>query len=117
MLEGLKRYHAHGNTIPIPDSVQKATDEYRLKSDKVKNFVEEVLTPDDRATVRVKEVYEAFGKWCHVNGYGVENKSNFLSELRAKGLLSDTGTINGRTYHNVVKGYTIDDEMIGTGED
>ncbi len=117
ILKGLKRYHANGNTISIPDSVQTATDEYRAKSDKVKNFIDEVLTPDDRAVVKAKEVYLAYGKWCHLNGYGVENKSNFLTELRAKGLLSDTGTINGRTYHNVVKGYTIDDELIGTGDD
>jgi putative DNA primase/helicase len=117
ILKGLKQYHANGNTISIPDSVQTATDEYRSKSDKMKTFIEEVLTPDDRAVVKAKEVYIAFGNWCKVNGYGVENKSNFLTELRAKGLLSDTGTINGRTYHNVVKGYTIDDELIGTGDD
>ena len=111
-LQGLKRYHDQGNTIPIPDSVRSATEEYRLKSDKVRNFIDEALTENPFNTVTAKDVYSAFVKWCQANGYGVENKSNFFDELRAKGLLSDTGTINGRTTHNVVKGYMIDEDII-----
>ncbi len=114
MLAGLKRYQAAGNSVTIPDSVKSATEEYCSKSDKMKNFIEDVLTKNDRATVRVKDVYIAYGKWCRINGYGVENKQNFIAELKAKGLYSSTGTINGITYHNVVRGYQIDDEMIGT---
>ena len=114
MLAGLKVYRDAGNTIMIPDSVKAATEEYRAKSDKVKSFVDEVLTRNDRATVLVKEVYIAYGKWCRLNGYGVENRQNFVAELKAKGLYSKTGTINGNTFYNVVKGFQIDDEMIGT---
>ena len=117
MLKGLKQYHTNGNAIEIPDSVRKATDEYRTKSDKVRNFIDDVLTPHDGAVVRARDVYDAYGNWCRVNGYGVENKANFLSELRAKGLLSDMGTINGKTHRNVVKGYMIDDDPVfGTGD-
>lgn len=114
VLEGLKRYHANGNTIRTPDGVRDATDEYRQKSDKIQNFIDECLNPDPQAVVKAKYVYEAFGRWCKLNGYGVENKTNFFDELRAKGLLFDSGTINGITARNVVKGYTIDDQIFDT---
>ena len=114
ILEGLKRYHANGNTIRTPDGVRDATDEYRQKSDKIQNFIDECLNPDPQAVVKAKYVYEAFGKWCKLNGYGIENKTNFFDELRAKGLLFDSGTINGITARNVVKGYTIDDQIFDT---
>ncbi len=117
ILKGLKRYHAQGNRVSIPKSVQDATNEYRTKSDKVKNFIDDILNPHDGAVVRAKDVYSAYGNWCRNNGYGVENKSNFLAELRAKGLISDTGTINGKTHRNVVKGYMIEDDAVfGVGE-
>ena len=116
VLTGLKRYHANGNTITTPESVRDATDEYRKKSDKVQNFIDECLNPEPMATVKAKYVYQAFGEWCKVNGYGVENKTNFFDELRAKGLLFDTGTINGKTVRNVVKGYSIDEQIYGSDE-
>ncbi len=111
ILKGLKRYHAHGNTISLPDSVRDATEEYKKKSDKVQNFIDECLNPEPTAIVKAKYVYQSFGDWCAANGYGTENKTNFFDELRSKGLLFDTGTINGITVRNVVKGYTIDDQV------
>ncbi|MBQ6173469.1 MAG: DNA primase [Clostridia bacterium] len=116
-LAGLKRYHADGNTIRTPKSVVDATDDYRLKSDKVRNFIDEAMTENPFNTLLAKDVYRAFTRWCQANGYGVENKTNFFDELRAKGLLSDTGTINGKTYHNVVKGYALDDDLIVLQDD
>lgn len=113
-LAGLRRYHEKNNTIFVPASVRAATDDYRKKSDKIQNFIDEALSVNPDATVSAKYVYEAFGKWCQANGYGVENKSNFFVELRAKGLLFDTGSINGKTYHNVVKGFSIDDFQFQT---
>lgn len=112
LLVGLKRYHANGNTIQIPKSVKDATDEYRLKSDKIRNFIEEMLTEEPYSSTTGRDGYAAFVKWCQSNGYGVENKSNFFDELRSKGLLADTGTVNGKTYHNVIKGYILTDDLI-----
>ena len=115
LLEGLKRYNANHGIIAVPESVQKATDDYRLKSDKIQSFIDEVLTPDKGSAIMAKSIYTAFVDWCRSNGYYPESKKNFLSELKAKGLLFSTGTINGKTQHNVVKGYKIEDYVIGSG--
>lgn len=108
MLEGLKRYHADGKKIIPPESVRYATDDYRVKSDKIQNFIDETYVKDPEHpefTIKGATLYENFVDWCHSNGYAAENKSNFFDELRAKGLLQKTGTIHGKTYHNVLKGY------------
>ena len=110
-LEGLKRYHGNGNTIHVPDCVRGATEEYRSKSDKIKNFFTEAMTENPFETVKAGDVYAHFVKWCQLNGYGVENKSNFFDELRAKGLLLEKGTVDGRTYYNVVQGYMFDQNL------
>lgn len=115
-IEGLNRYHEHGNTIRTPDNVRKTTDDYRQKSDKVKSFIEEVLVENPFVSITARDVYTAYVKWCQLNGYGVENKSNFFDELRTKGLLSESGTVNGKTVHNVVKGYMLEDDLYMLGK-
>lgn len=111
-LSGLKMYHANGKIIVSPDAVQKATDMYRVQSDKIRNFVEECLTENPFVNIAAKDAYIAYVQWCHNNGFGVENKTNFFEELRSKGLLSDAGTVNGKTIHNVIKGYMLDKDLV-----
>lgn len=104
-LEGLRLYRKEG-LIP-PDAIQKATDDYRQKSDKIKTFLDECLEEDPEKNTRLSSLYEEYSKWCKSNGYGTENKSNFTEELRNKNLLSEYGTIDGNTVRNVIKGYKI----------
>lgn len=106
-LDGLKKYRENNESLDLPDSVVQATEKYRHKSDKVMNFVEECLIQSESTNTTAKELYPVYENWCQENGYGVENKQNFLDELRGKGLLSATGTVGGRTMKNVIKGYGI----------
>lgn len=108
-LEGLKRYRDAGNRLHVPESVKGSTSEYRETSDKFANFVEECFVPEVDGIFTVKRAYEVYSAWCTLNGYCVDNKRTFLDELRRKSLLSETGTINGKTTRNVVKGYELDD--------
>ena len=108
LLQGLSKYQDDGEIIAPPEVVVRATADYREKSDKIKSFMKDCLRPSGEA-VTAKVLYDVFSSWCHENGYGVENKGNFLDELRNKGLLSPSGTVNGRTEHNVLKGYSIDE--------
>ncbi|MDO4484254.1 MAG: phage/plasmid primase, P4 family [Clostridia bacterium] len=108
LLDGLKVYQQAGKRILAPESVKQATAAYREQSDKIKQFMRDCLIPTQGACVSGKEVYEAFSFWCKDNGYGTENKTNFFDELRSKGILSDSGTVSGRTQRNVVKDYQID---------
>ena len=108
-IEGLQLYRKEG--LKPPAAVQTATDTYRTDSDKVGNFINECLTKTGRNS-KAKDVYEAYTKWCDDNGYGCENKGNFFAELKAKGLFMNSGTVEGKTVRNIVKGYTVETDFI-----
>ena len=108
-IEGLLLYRAEGLKPPV--AVQNATDTYRTDSDKIGNFINECLTKTGRNS-KAKDVYEIYSKWCEENGFGVENKSNFFAELKTKGLFANSGTVEGKTVKNIVKGYTVETDFI-----
>lgn len=108
-IEGLWLYRKEG--LKQPQAVQIATDAYRSDSDKVGNFISECLIKADK-NCKAGTVYEVYAKWCEENGYGCENKGNFFAELKAKGIFANSGTIDGRTVKNIVKGYLPEPEFI-----
>lgn len=108
-IEGLRMYYAEG--LKPPEAVKKATEDYRQQSDKVGNFINEMMIKSD-GNAKAKDVYNAYVGWCNDNGYGCENKSNFFSELKSKGLFAISGTIDGKTCKNIVKGYTLEPEFM-----
>lgn len=108
-IEGLQLYRKEG-LKPLA-AVQTATDTYRTDSDKVGNFINECLTKTGRNS-KAKDVYEAYTKWCDDNGYGCENKGNFFAELKTKGVFANSGTVEGKTVKNIVKGYTVETDFV-----
>ncbi len=108
-IEGLQLYRKEG--LKPPAAVQTATDTYRTDSDKVGNFINECLAKTGRNS-KAKDVYEAYTKWCDDNGYGCENKGNFFAELKTKGLFMNSGTVDGKTVRNIVKGYTVETDFV-----
>lgn len=104
-LEGLRKYYKEGTTPPA--CVIEATAQYRKESDKVGRFVAECLEQSSGHAVMGKDAYHVYSGWCRSNGYGIENKSNFFKELKSKGLLSETGTVNGITRQNVLRDFLI----------
>lgn len=101
-IKGLQLYRKDG-LLP-PKAVQNATEVYRSDSDKIGNFINECLTKSD-ANSKAKDIYEVYVKWCDDNGYGCENKGNFFAELKSKGIFATSGTVEGKTVKNIVKGY------------
>ncbi len=108
-IEGLELYRKEG--LKPPAAVQTATDTYRTDSDKIGNFINECLTKTGRNS-KAKDIYEAYTKWCEDNGYGCENKGNFFAELKAKGLFAISGTVDGKTVRNIVRGYTVETDFV-----
>ena len=102
-----------GEVLIEPDAVIKATEEYRYKSDKIQNFVDDCLLAFPGQNTSIKDAYDLFGKWCDLNGFGTENKGNFIDEIKTKNIFSPSGTVNGITVRNVIKGYVINDEIEG----
>lgn len=107
-IEGLRLYRKQG--LEPPDKVKEATSTYRADSDKVGSFINECLTKTGRNS-KAKDVYDAYSTWCDDNGYGCENKGNFFSELKNKGLFATSGTVDGKTVKNIVKAYTIETDF------
>lgn len=108
-IEGLRLYREQG--LKPPKAVQDVTETYRSDSDKIGNFIKECLLKTDRNS-KAKEVYTAYVKWCDDNGYGTENKGNFFAEMKAKGLFMASGTVNGVTARNVIRGYTVEPDFM-----
>ena len=85
--------------------------DYRNDSDKIGCFISEELIQCKGSNISGSEVYELYEKWCDSNGFGTESSRSFYTELRAKNLLSEYGTVKGKTVKNVLKGYCIKDEQ------
>lgn len=108
-LEGLALYRKEG--LVAPAFVKEATEEYRQNSDKITLFVRESLIEDNNGIMPANDLYRVYVEWCKRNNYGEESKRTFFYELRAHNMLSETGTIDGKTVHNVIKGYIFIEDL------
>lgn len=104
-LAGLKWYREIG--ADPPEAVQAATAEYRQSSDKIGNFIADCLIKAEGKNCGAGAVYQRYSAWCEDNGFGCENKGNFFDELKSKGIFAASGTVDGKTVRNVVKGYVL----------
>ena len=101
-LDGLKIYRKEGH-LTFPKSVIKATQEYQSDSDKVARFMSECTEEYQNHNLAGSEAYENYTAWCSANGLQTEGKKTFFVELRRKGLLAESGTIDGKTVRNVIR--------------
>ena len=107
MIAGLYLYRKEG--LEPPAAVRDSTDEYEIDSDKIGRFISECLVKSDKNT-SAKDVYEKYSKWCSDSGLGVDGRNNFYIELKTRGLFGASGTVNGKTVRNVVRGYVFAEE-------
>jgi P4 family phage/plasmid primase-like protien len=83
LLKALKIYFANG--LEIPNTLTKATQEYRTEQDVVQQFLDDECVTAPEKTIPRSTLYSKYTLWCSGNGlYGVS--SNRLSrKLKAKG--------------------------------
>lgn len=110
-LEGLRGFQNDGGILREPDAVKRATEDYRSKSDKIQNFIDDCLIQFPGQNISIKEAYQLYGFWCQDNGFGTENKSNFIEEIKSKGIFGRTGTVKGTTVRNVIKDHVISEDV------
>lgn len=103
-LEGLRRFRREG--LALTESMKTAIKEYRKKSDKIGNFMEDCMKKTGKNS-KGGDVYQRYSSWCHENGHLCESKPNFFDDLKRRGILASSGTVNGKTQCNVVKGYEL----------
>ncbi len=107
MIRGLYLYRKEG--LEPPTAVRDSTEEYEADSDKIGRFISECLVKSDKNT-SAKDVYETYSKWCSDSGLGVDGRNNFYIELKTRELFGASGTVNGKTVRNIVRGYVLADE-------
>lgn len=91
--------------LEVPEAIKKSTTDYEASSDKLQNFINECLAGAEGKNISVKETYARYEKWCSENGYHVENKQNFISDCKAKGIYKERGMVDGSQVRNIIKDY------------
>lgn len=82
-LEGLEAMRVLG--FDDPPAIASAIESYRRDSDKVAQFMDEMLISEPGAEIRTAEAYRLYQNWCTENGYMTENAKNFKHELEKVG--------------------------------
>ena len=106
-IDGLRRFRRDG-LIPSP-TVLAATAAYRTDSDKIQSFMNECTVPYYDECITAVDLYRSYQEWCKESGYQAEGRKGFYRDLRERGLLAETHTINGRTVRHVVLGCKLGD--------
>ena len=84
-LEGFRLYQKEG--LKMPDSVERATKEYRNQSDRITMFTSQCLRKQVGQELRSSAIYEMYKRWCGENGFKFENAANFKKKMSAAGFV------------------------------
>ena len=82
---GYRLYQKEG--LKMPESVQKATKEYRDQSDRLSMFTNQCLQKQAGAELRSSAVYSRYKDWCAENGFKYENAVSFKKKMSAAGFV------------------------------
>ena len=67
----------------MPESVKKATQEYRAMSDRIMMFTSQCLKREKGQELRANAVYKRYTDWCRENGFKYENAANYRKKMEA----------------------------------
>lgn len=101
IISGNRMYRDDPEAIKPPESVRKATDEYRAHSDKMMLFLNDIGSEGISSTYSCKDLYEQYILWCRENNFGGDGKISFMNKLREMPGFKERATIEGRTVRNV----------------
>jgi len=111
-VEGCLRWLEEG--LEFPESVQRATAEYRAESDQVGRFVDECCVAGEFASIRARGLYGAYRRWAEGTGEQVLTETAFGRRLRDRGFLKEHGR-TGTLYRGI--GLRADGDGFGDGCD
>ena len=78
-IEGYKLFKAEG--LNEPDEVKAATEEYRVDSDRIAQFMQQCLKKEKGSEIKAANVYSRYKEWCCDNGFKYESSQNFYKRL------------------------------------
>ena len=104
-IEGLQDYLIEG--LCIPQSIKDATKDYGDSVDKIGNFIQDCLIYDTDKYSDGSVVYNHYQSWCKANGYAATSNRTFYQDLKDKGIIIDSGRINGKKTRNRLNYYVL----------
>lgn len=105
LIEGYKLLQKEG--LRQAAAVKAATDDYMQDSNKIRQFVEEVLTEAPALEIKTATVYERYRQWCQDNGFYTESSRSFNQELRGFAKIVKKRPKGSANVTSVLIGYTM----------
>lgn len=104
LLENLRTLQRN-NGFRYKQSIAKVREIIKLESDKLREFINEVLVENPNGVIIKDSMYENYVKWCNSHSYEVYSKQKFGANLPTYGIRDDAKKIDGKT-KRVWIGYT-----------
>ncbi len=99
-IKGYLNYKSVG-LLP-PDEVKLATEDYREENDQLKLFMDDILSEDPTARLKITEAFTAYLAWCKESGLypTIPTKHKFTKSLKARGFSVVVGHSNQSFLYN-----------------
>ena len=107
LIEGYSRLRREG--LNPPESVKAAIQDYQQDSDKITQFVDDVLVEAPAQETKTALLYDRYRQWCQENGCYAENSRNFNQALRTKAEVVRRRPRTGGNATTLLIGYQIRD--------
>ncbi len=104
MLENFKTLQRNKG-FRYKQSIAKVRETIKLESDKLREFINEVIVKDPNGMIAKDKMYEIYNKYCNFHAYEVYSKQKFGTNLPTYGIQDDSKKIDGKT-KRVWVGYT-----------
>ena len=104
MLENFKTLQRNKG-FRYKQSIAKVRETIKLESDKLREFINEVIVKDPNGMIAKDKMYEIYNKYCNFHAYEAYSKQKFGANLPTYGIQDDSKKIDGKT-KRVWVGYT-----------
>ena len=96
-VEGLRAYYAEG--LAVPESCQRALDEYRADEDLLGEFINEWIVRDPQEFCLRQPVFDRYKQWCQDQAVRHGSQRNFNRKMEARGFqMKDQGKAHRKVW-------------------
>lgn len=110
LIQGYQDLQKEGLTQP--PAIKNAISVYYKESDKLGQFIDEMLEKGDNLEVKTSKAYEEYSMWCDRNGYFRDNQRNFVTSLRSRLIIKRKRPKSGGSPVNMIIGYGLRSDHI-----
>lgn len=99
------------NGLCPPEAVIARTEKYQADSDVLGRFLDErTIATSDYGSIRARELFTAWTKWCHDSGEQAGSEVLFAESMAKRGHTNKRGTGGAKVYQGLILAGTDDDD-------